>query len=47
MMNWEKLLAFVRFGEQAKGTNMDSARSEFEVDYDRIIFSAPLSKSSR
>ena len=42
MMNWEKLLAFVRFGEQAKGTNMDSARSEFEVDYDRIIFSAPF-----
>ena len=32
----------MRFGEQAKGTNMDSARSEFEVDYDRIIFSAPF-----
>jgi dGTPase len=42
MMNWEKLLAFGRFGEQAKGTSTDTARSEFEVDYDRIIFSAPF-----
>ena len=31
MMNWEKLLAFGRFGEQAKGTSTDTARSEFEV----------------
>ena len=42
MMNWEKLLAFGRFGEEAKGTSTDTARSEFEVDYDRIIFSAPF-----
>ncbi len=42
MMNWENLLAFGRFGEQGKATGSDSARSEFEVDYDRIIFSAPF-----
>jgi hypothetical protein len=34
MMNWENLLAFGRFGEQGKATGSDSARSEFEVDYD-------------
>lgn len=42
MMNWENLLAFGRFGEQGKVAGTDSARSEFEVDYDRIIFSAPF-----
>ena len=42
MMNWENLLAFGRFGEQGKTTGSDSARSEFEVDYDRIIFSSPF-----
>ena len=42
MMNWENLLAFGRFGEQGKTTGSDSARSEFEVDYDLIIFSSPF-----
>ena len=42
MMKWEKLLSFGRFGEAEKSGQPDRARSEFEVDYDRIIFSAPF-----
>jgi dGTPase len=42
MMKWEKLLSFGRFGEVEKSGQPDRARSEFEVDYDRIIFSAPF-----
>ena len=41
-MKWEKLLSFGRFGEAEKSGQPDRARSEFEVDYDRIIFSAPF-----
>ncbi|MFL0683768.1 MAG: dGTP triphosphohydrolase [Algoriphagus aquaeductus] len=42
MMKWEKLLASGRFGEVLKPATSDTIRSEFEVDYDRIIFSAPF-----
>ena len=42
MMKWEKLLARGRFGDQASKTELQVTRSEFEVDYDRIIFSAPF-----
>ena len=42
MMKWEKLLSFGRFGEAEKSGQPDRARSEFEVDYDRIIFSSPF-----
>jgi dGTPase len=42
MMKWERLLASGRFGEGLKISTPDSIRSEFEVDYDRIIFSAPF-----
>ncbi len=41
-MKWEKLLADGRFGESAMAAGLDPARSEFEIDYDRIIFSAPF-----
>ena len=41
-MKWEKLLADGRFGESATAAGLDPARSEFEIDYDRIIFSAPF-----
>jgi dGTPase len=42
MMKWEKLLASGRFGETAKSLNLETSRTEFEIDYDRIIFSAPF-----
>lgn len=41
-MKWEKLLASGRFGEIPKSLNMETSRTEFEIDYDRIIFSAPF-----
>lgn len=41
-MKWEKLLASGRFGVSPKSSNLESGRTEFEIDYDRIIFSAPF-----
>lgn len=41
-MKWEKLLARGRFGEKSGFIPTQITRSEFEVDYDRIIFSAPF-----
>jgi dGTPase len=42
MMKWEKLLARGRFGDNPGFIPTQVIRSEFEVDYDRIIFSAPF-----
>ncbi|MFY0651478.1 MAG: deoxyguanosinetriphosphate triphosphohydrolase [Cyclobacteriaceae bacterium] len=40
-MNWSELLSRERFGDKKK--NVPSAiRSEFEVDFDRIVFSQPF-----
>jgi dGTPase len=41
-MNWEQLLSLKRKGDKQKRlrTEQDPTRSGFEVDYDRIIFSA-------
>lgn len=41
-MKWEKLLARGRFGDAPGDTPTQVVRSEFEVDYDRIIFSSPF-----
>ncbi|MEN2280710.1 dGTP triphosphohydrolase [Algoriphagus sp. SE2] len=41
-MKWEKLLARGRFGDNPGFIPTQLLRSEFEVDYDRIIFSAPF-----
>ncbi len=41
-MKWEKLLSRGRFGDVASKATNSSTRSEFEIDYDRIIFSAPF-----
>jgi dGTPase len=43
MMQWEKLLATdrLRAGKSA-AISGESSRTEFEIDYDRIIFSAPF-----
>ncbi|MEO1051515.1 MAG: deoxyguanosinetriphosphate triphosphohydrolase [Bacteroidota bacterium] len=40
-MNWEKLLSSERVGQKRKG-HEGQARSAFEQDYDRIIFSHPF-----
>lgn len=42
MMKWERLLAKGRFGDSPLKINTNAGRSEFEIDYDRIIFSAPF-----
>tara|TARA_R110000751_G_scaffold81581_10_gene164636 strand:+ start:82 stop:1416 length:1335 start_codon:yes stop_codon:yes gene_type:complete len=44
MMNWEQLLSLKRQGDAAKRLRIeqDDTRLGFEVDYDRIIFSAPF-----
>lgn len=41
-MNWEQLLSLKRFGDTHKRlrTEQDETRLGFEVDYDRVIFSA-------
>lgn len=41
-MKWENLLARGRFGDEPGFIPTQAVRSEFEVDYDRIIFSAPF-----
>jgi len=41
-MDWLKLLSHHRLGEVGKSEGLDQARSAFEVDYDRIIFSHPF-----
>ncbi|MFC3416513.1 dGTP triphosphohydrolase [Algoriphagus hitonicola] len=41
-MKWDRLLARGRFGDTPGFIATQAARSEFEVDYDRIIFSAPF-----
>lgn len=41
MMNWESLLSLRRLGE-SKPKARDPLRSEFEVDFDRIVFSRPF-----
>ena len=44
MMNWHKLLSAERLGKEnnEKLLNYDYARSQFQRDYDRIIFSSPF-----
>jgi len=41
-MNWNKLLSTKRFGQEAYHAKRDDDRSEFQRDYDRLIFSAPF-----
>lgn len=45
MMNWEKLLSAKRWGyEDRYNADQADARSEFQRDYDRLIFSSPFRK---
>lgn len=41
-MNWTKLLSTKRFGMEDYHENRDDERSEFQRDYDRLIFSSPF-----
>ncbi|MBC7438661.1 MAG: dGTPase, partial [Flavobacterium sp.] len=43
-MNWEQLLSLKRQGDTTKRlrNEQDETRLAFEVDFDRIIFSAPF-----
>ena len=42
-MNWDKLLSAKRLGlEDREFKNTDEIRSQFQRDYDRIIFSSPF-----
>jgi dGTPase len=41
-MNWNQLLSTKRFGQEQYHVKRDDDRSEFQRDYDRLIFSAPF-----
>lgn len=42
-MNWEQLLTTKRLGqEEYKSKNQPDARTQFQMDYDRLIFSSPF-----
>ena len=41
-MKWEKLLSAKRWGNEGKVQSAEEARSEFQIDYDRLIFSSPF-----
>ena len=41
-MQWEKLLSAKRWGHENKVQSQEDARSEFQIDYDRLIFSSPF-----
>lgn len=41
-MNWQQLLSTKRFGQEAYHAVRSDDRSEFQRDYDRLIFSAPF-----
>lgn len=42
MMNWKTLISAKRFGLEEFHNNHNEIRSEFQRDYDRLIFSAPF-----
>lgn len=42
MMNWEKLFSSKRFGMEDYNDDRKHARTEYQRDYDRLIFSSPF-----
>lgn len=42
MMDWKHLISNKRFGQEDRPVYADRARSDFQKDYDRIIFSSPF-----
>ena len=41
-MHWDKLLSAKRFGQEQYHDNRQHARTDFQRDYDRLIFSSPF-----
>jgi dGTPase len=41
-MEWKYLLSNKRFGQEDRAFRVDQARSDFQRDYDRLIFSSPF-----
>ncbi len=41
-MNWKQLLSTKRFGQEEYHAHREDDRSEFQRDYDRLIFSSPF-----
>ena len=41
-MKWDKLISAKRFGMESYHEKREENRSEFQRDYDRLIFSAPF-----
>ena len=42
MMNWKQLISDKRFGKEDTHRNATEQRTEFQRDFDRLIFSAPF-----
>ncbi|MDW3208949.1 MAG: deoxyguanosinetriphosphate triphosphohydrolase [Reichenbachiella sp.] len=42
MMDWKRLMSSARIGDNKENKNTNPLRSDFEIDYDRIIFSGPF-----
>lgn len=42
MMNWQQLITTKRLGLEQYHSDHEDIRSQFQRDYDRIIFSAPF-----
>jgi len=41
-MNWDKLLSVKRLGKKTSSTAVEEMRTEFQRDFDRLIFSSPF-----
>ena len=46
-MDWQQLISNKRFGMEALHEARKDDRSEFQRDYDRLIFSAPFRRAER
>lgn len=42
MMNWQQLISSKRLGKENKPARLEERRTEFQRDFDRLIFSAPF-----
>ena len=47
MMDWKRLISAKRFGMEEFHEERQENRSEFQRDYDRLVFSAPFNQQDR
>ena len=47
MMDWKRLISAKRFGMEEFHEERQENRSEFQRDYDRLVFSAPFRTKPR